>query len=98
VTWLLVVMVVAVAVIAAGLWGEFEHWRSSRRRMGSRPGGAGTGEAVLVLGYRSGELTALKPVMAAIGRRHLRSAVRAAAVSGTAGTAAAADTAQTTLS
>jgi hypothetical protein len=63
--------------------------------MGSRPGGAGTGEAVLVLGYRFGELTALKPVMAAIGRRHLRSAVRAAAASGT---AAAADTAQTTLS
>jgi DUF218 domain-containing protein len=52
VTWLLVVIVVAVViVIAAALWGEFEHWRSSRRRMGSRPGGSGNGEAVLVLGY-----------------------------------------------
>jgi DUF218 domain len=53
VTWLLVVIVVAVVVIAAALWGESEHWRSSRRRMGSRPGGSGTGEAVLVLGYRN---------------------------------------------
>jgi uncharacterized SAM-binding protein YcdF (DUF218 family) len=52
VTWLLVVIVFAV-VIAAALWGEFEHWRSSRRRMGSQPGGSGTGEAVLVLGYRN---------------------------------------------
>jgi uncharacterized SAM-binding protein YcdF (DUF218 family) len=52
VTWLLVVIVVAV-VIAAALWGEFEHWRSSQRRMGSRPGGSGTGEAILVLGYRN---------------------------------------------
>jgi hypothetical protein len=46
--------------------------------------------------YRFGELTALKPVMAAIGRRHLRSAVRAAATA--AGTAAVASSAQTTLS
>jgi hypothetical protein len=52
VTWLLVVIVSA-AVIAAALWGEFEHWRSSRRRMGTRPGESGTGEAILVLGYRN---------------------------------------------
>jgi DUF218 domain len=52
VTWLLVVMVFAV-VIAVLLWGEFEHWRSSRRRMGTRPGGSGTGEAIVVLGYRN---------------------------------------------
>jgi hypothetical protein len=45
--------------------------------------------------YRFGELAALKPVMAAIGRRHLQSAVRAAAA---AGTAAVASSAQTTLS
>ena len=51
-TWLLVVIVFTV-VIAAALWGEFEHWRSSRRRLGTRPGGCGTGEAVLVLGYRN---------------------------------------------
>ena len=51
-TWLPVAIVLAVA-IAAALWGEFEHWRSSRRRMGSRPGGTGAGEAVLVLGYRN---------------------------------------------
>jgi uncharacterized SAM-binding protein YcdF (DUF218 family) len=52
VTGLLVVIVFAV-VIAVTLWGEFEHWRSSRHRMGSRPGRSGTGEAVLVLGYRN---------------------------------------------
>jgi hypothetical protein len=46
--------------------------------------------------YRFGELTALMPVMAAIGRRRLRSAVRAAAAA--AGTAAVASSAQTTLS
>lgn len=38
VTWLLVVIVIAVLP-----WGEFEHWRSSRRRMGTRPGESGTG-------------------------------------------------------
>jgi uncharacterized SAM-binding protein YcdF (DUF218 family) len=54
VTWLLPVILIAFAVvIAAVLWGEFEHWRSSRRWLGSRPGGSGTGEAVLVLGYRN---------------------------------------------
>ena len=37
VTWLLVVIVIAV------LPCEFEHWRSSRRRMGTRPGESGTG-------------------------------------------------------
>jgi DUF218 domain len=52
VTWLLLMIVLAV-MIAAVLWGEFEHWRSSRRWMGSRPGGSGNGEAVLVLGYRN---------------------------------------------
>jgi len=52
VTWLLVVIVSAV-VIAVLLWGEFEHWRSSRRRMGTQPGGSGTGEAIVVLGYRN---------------------------------------------
>ncbi|WP_244223383.1 YdcF family protein [Amycolatopsis circi] len=35
-------------------WAEWEHWRSSRRGMGGRPGTAGTGEAVVVLGYRNG--------------------------------------------
>ena len=45
--------------------------------------------------YRFGELTALRPVLAAIGRRHLRSAVRSAAA---AGTAAVSGSAQTTLS
>ncbi|MER6767482.1 MULTISPECIES: YdcF family protein [Amycolatopsis] len=40
-------------VLASG-WAEWEHWRSSRRGMGDRPGTAGTGEAVVVLGYRNG--------------------------------------------
>ncbi|WP_370934937.1 YdcF family protein [Amycolatopsis sp. cg13] len=35
-------------------WAEWEHWRSSRRAMGARPGTTGTGEAVVVLGYRNG--------------------------------------------
>jgi hypothetical protein len=34
-------------------WGEFEHWRSSRRRLGTRPGRDGTGEAIVVLGFRN---------------------------------------------
>lgn len=51
-TWLLVVIVLAV-VGAVLLWGELEHWRSSRRRMGTRPGGSGAGEAIVVLGYRN---------------------------------------------
>lgn len=50
-TWLLAVIVCAV-VIAILVWGELEHWWSSRRRMGTRPGRSGTGEAVVVLGYR----------------------------------------------
>ena len=49
----LLVVIVCTVAIAVTLWGEFEHWRSSQRRMGSRPGGSGTGEAVLVLGYRN---------------------------------------------
>ncbi len=51
-TWLLVVIVFAVVFVVV-LWGELEHWRSSRRRMGTRPGGSGTGEAIVVLGYRN---------------------------------------------
>ena len=35
-------------------WAEWEHWRSSRRALGARSGTAGTGEAVVVLGYRNG--------------------------------------------
>lgn len=51
--WLLVVIVFAAVVVAVLLWGELEHWRSSRRRMGTRTGESGTGEAILVLGYRN---------------------------------------------
>ena len=47
-TWLLVVIVFAVALL-----GEAEHWRSSRRWMGSRPGRSGNGTAIVVLGYRN---------------------------------------------
>lgn len=53
-TWLLpVILFVFAVMIAAVLWGEVEHWRSSRRWMGSRPGRSGNGAAVLVLGYRN---------------------------------------------
>jgi hypothetical protein len=48
--------------------------------------------------YRFGELTALKPVMAAAGRRHIRSAIRSAAATAAIGTAAAAGSAPTTPS
>jgi uncharacterized SAM-binding protein YcdF (DUF218 family) len=34
-------------------WGELEHWRASRRRLGHREPGHGTSEAVVVLGYRN---------------------------------------------
>lgn len=44
---------VAVVLVAGLLWSEFEHWRSSRRGMGSQPGRRGTGEAVVVLGFRN---------------------------------------------
>jgi hypothetical protein len=46
-------MALFAVVVAVLLWGEFEHWRASRRRMGTRPGRSGTGEAVVVLGYRN---------------------------------------------
>jgi uncharacterized SAM-binding protein YcdF (DUF218 family) len=39
--------------VATLLWGEIEHWRASRRRMGITPGRNGTGEAVVVLGFRN---------------------------------------------
>ena len=44
---------VAAVLVAGLLWSEFEHWRSSRRAMGTRPGRRGTGEAVVVLGFRN---------------------------------------------
>jgi uncharacterized SAM-binding protein YcdF (DUF218 family) len=34
-------------------WGEVEHWRASRRRLGSVAAEQGAGEAVVVLGYRN---------------------------------------------
>lgn len=44
-----------IAILSAAVlgWAEWEHWQSSRRALGSRPGTAGTGEAVVVLGYRN---------------------------------------------
>lgn len=44
----------ATALVAAILaWGELEHWRSAQRELGAGPGPAGTGEAILVLGFRN---------------------------------------------
>ncbi|PZF81494.1 YdcF family protein [Jiangella anatolica] len=34
------------------LWGEYEHWRASRRRLGAAPATRPGREAVVVLGYR----------------------------------------------
>jgi uncharacterized SAM-binding protein YcdF (DUF218 family) len=62
----------AAAVLVAGLlWSEFEHWRSSRRGMGSQPGQRGTGEAVVVLGFRNRGTRAN-----AINRWRVRAALR----------------------
>jgi uncharacterized SAM-binding protein YcdF (DUF218 family) len=62
----------AAAVLVAGLlWSEFEHWRSSRRGMGSQPGRRGTGEAVVVLGFRN-----RGPRANAINRWRVRAALR----------------------
>ena len=44
---------VAAALVAVLLWGELEHWRAARRGMGTRPGDRGTGEVVVVLGFRN---------------------------------------------
>ncbi|MGW7534454.1 YdcF family protein [Amycolatopsis sp. NPDC054798] len=55
-------------------WAEWEHWRSSRRGMGTRPGTAGTGEAVVVLGYRNGG-----PRANFVNRWRVRAAVRSQA-------------------
>ena len=62
----------AAAVLVAGLlWSEFEHWRSSRRGMKSQPGQRGTGEAVVVLGFRN-----RGPRANAINRWRVRAALR----------------------
>lgn len=52
-TWPLIGLVVAVLAVAALLWGEWEHWRAAGRHLGTEPGGRGTGEAVVVLGFRN---------------------------------------------
>ena len=44
---------VAAPLVAVLLWGELEHWRAARRGMGTRPGERGTGEVVVVLGFRN---------------------------------------------
>lgn len=45
----------SVCCLVLGLlgWGEVEHWRASRRRLGSVVAESGTSEAVVVLGYRN---------------------------------------------
>lgn len=40
-------------VLALLGWGEIEHWRASKRRLGPVVPGHGTSEAVVVLGYRN---------------------------------------------
>jgi len=44
---------VAAVLVVGLLWSEFEHWRSSRRGLGNQPGRRGTGEAVVVFGFRN---------------------------------------------
>ncbi|WP_253829424.1 YdcF family protein [Prauserella aidingensis] len=43
--------VAAAAVLAVLCWGEFEHWRSSRRWLGTARGAGAGPEVVVVLGY-----------------------------------------------
>lgn len=61
----------AALVMVILAWGEFEHWRSSRRGMGTQPGRRGTGEAVVVLGFRNRGTRAN-----AINRWRVRAALR----------------------
>ncbi|HEY0717676.1 MAG TPA: YdcF family protein [Streptosporangiaceae bacterium] len=63
--------VAGVVVVAALLGGEVEHWRSSRRRIGSRPGTSGTGEAIVVLGFCN-----RGPRANAVNRWRVRAALR----------------------
>ncbi|WP_440900973.1 YdcF family protein [Actinosynnema sp.] len=44
---------VGFALVGALVWGEVEHWRASRRRLGAGVDGGGSGTAVVVLGYRN---------------------------------------------
>jgi uncharacterized SAM-binding protein YcdF (DUF218 family) len=64
-------LAVPVLVVVGLLWGEAEHWRSSRRRMGTRPGTSGTGEAIVVLGFRN-----RGPRANAVNRWRVRAALR----------------------
>jgi uncharacterized SAM-binding protein YcdF (DUF218 family) len=66
-----VAAVLAAVLVAGLLWGESEHWRSSRRGMGTRPGRRGTGEAVVVFGFRNRGTRAN-----AINRWRVRAALR----------------------
>lgn len=45
--------VAAAAVLAVLGWGELEHWRSSRRWLGTARGGGAGPDVVVVLGYRN---------------------------------------------
>ena len=49
----LAVPVAAALVLGVLAWGEFEHWRSAERGLGGRPGRSGSGEAIVVLGFRN---------------------------------------------
>jgi uncharacterized SAM-binding protein YcdF (DUF218 family) len=50
---LLAVPVATALVLGVLAWGEFEHWRSAKRGLGRGPGRSGSGEAIVVLGFRN---------------------------------------------
>jgi uncharacterized SAM-binding protein YcdF (DUF218 family) len=49
----LAVPVATALVLGVLAWGEVEHWRSAKRGLGRGPGRSGSGEAIVVLGFRN---------------------------------------------
>ncbi|GAB3622449.1 hypothetical protein GCM10027418_05310 [Mariniluteicoccus endophyticus] len=64
-------LVLAAAYAGVMAWGEWVHWRASRRFLGNNPG-PGDAEAVVVLGFKN-RRRVINPVMKARVRAGLRS-------------------------
>jgi uncharacterized SAM-binding protein YcdF (DUF218 family) len=62
---------VLAAIAAVLAWGEWENGRASRLALGTRPGRTGSGEAIVVLGFRNRGVR-----LNAVNRWRVRAAVR----------------------
>lgn len=71
-------------ILALLVWGEVEHWRASKRRLGLAASGRGMSEAVVVLGYRNrgNRINAVNRWRVRSGLRSLDSAQARLVVSG----------------